>query len=63
MWTEKPLLDELDIDHPQMSCLWCENLGATYLSSNHGFHVRTKHIGIYFHFVRETVAQRLLEIR
>jgi histone deacetylase 1/2 len=62
LWVQK-LLTELGIPHPAKARLWCDNLGATYLSANPIFHARTKHIEIDFHFVRERVAQKLLEIR
>jgi histone deacetylase 1/2 len=62
LWVQK-LLQELRIQHPPKARLWCDNLGATYLSANPVFHARTKHIEIDFHFVRERVAQKLLDIR
>ena len=55
LWVQK-LLTELGIPHPAKARLWCDNLGATYLSANPIFHARTKHIEIDFHFVRERVA-------
>jgi hypothetical protein len=38
-------------------------MGATYVSANPIFHARMKHIEIDFHFVRERVASKQLEIR
>lgn len=61
MWVQK-LLTKLKIDHPPAARLWCDNLGTKYLSANLVFHARTKHIEIDFHFVRERVAQKLLDI-
>jgi hypothetical protein len=49
LWVQK-LLCELKISHPPQVRLWCDNLGATYLSANPVFHARTKHIEIDFHF-------------
>jgi hypothetical protein len=62
MWIQS-LMCELGIVQSGTPKLWCDNLGATYLSANPVFHGRVKHVDIDFHFVRERVARKLLDIR
>ena len=47
---------------PQSPTLLCDNIGATYLSSNPVFHTCTKHIEIDFHFVRDLVSKNKLTV-
>jgi histone deacetylase 1/2 len=61
IWVEA-LVRELGVTLKEKPCLWCDNLGATYLSANPVFHARTKHIEIDFFFVRERVARKQLDI-
>ena len=57
------MLKELHVSQPRAPVLWCDNLGATYLTANPVFHARTKHIEVDFHFVIEKVAMGALEVR
>jgi hypothetical protein len=61
MWIQI-LLKEIGIDSPRAAKLWCDNIGAKYLSANPIFHARTKHIEVDYHFVRERVSRKLLDI-
>ncbi|KAD5961410.1 hypothetical protein E3N88_12883 [Mikania micrantha] len=57
------LLQELHVPIQTVPTLWCDNLGATYLSANPVFHARTKHVEVDFHFVREKVAKHQLSVQ
>jgi hypothetical protein len=61
MWLQT-LLAKLGIPHRLAVSLWCDNLGATYLSASPVFHVRTKHVEVHYDFVRERVARKQLDI-
>jgi hypothetical protein len=62
MWLQS-LLAELGLVKSRAASLWCDNLGATYLSANPVFHARTKHVEVDYHFVQERVARKQLDIR
>jgi hypothetical protein len=56
------LLQELGVPLSKVACLWCDNIGATYLTANPIFHARMKHVEVDYHFVCERVAAKLLSI-
>ena len=57
------LLTDLHVQLVQPPILWCDNIGATYLTSNPLFHTRTKHIEIDFHFVCDQVLHGQLHVQ
>ncbi|RVW88400.1 Retrovirus-related Pol polyprotein from transposon RE2 [Vitis vinifera] len=62
MWL-RSLLSELGFSSSNPATLWCDNVGAIYLCSNPVFHARTKHIELDYHFIREQVQQRNIQVR
>lgn len=55
------LPSELQISSSQ-PFLFCDNVGATYLSSNPVYHSRMKHISIDIHFVRQQVQDGKIKV-
>ena len=52
----RQLLQELHLQLPQATVVFCDNVSAVYMTANSVHHKRTKHIEIDIHFVREKVA-------
>ncbi|PNY17813.1 retrovirus-related Pol polyprotein from transposon TNT 1-94 [Trifolium pratense] len=57
------LLSELHVCLPTTPDIYCDNLGATYLTVNPVLHSRMKHIAIDIHFVRDHVRNKRLRVQ
>jgi hypothetical protein len=62
IWIQS-ILSELGVQLVRSLCLWCDNLGVTYMMANPSFHGRTKDIEVDFQFVREHVTSKQLDAR
>jgi hypothetical protein len=62
MWIQS-VLQELRIPHPPSARLQCDNMRAKYLASNPIFHSRMKHVEVDYHFVRDRMVKKLLDVR
>ncbi|KAH9684435.1 retrovirus-related pol polyprotein from transposon RE2 [Citrus sinensis] len=56
------LLAELGVTLQSSPVVYCDNIGATQLSSNPVFHSRMKHVAVDYHFIREQVQSGLLRV-
>jgi hypothetical protein len=56
------LLTDRQVPTVSTPTIWCDNLGATYLSVNLIFHARTKHVEVDYHFIRDWVAKKEIHI-
>jgi len=62
IWIQS-LLSELEISLSYAPILHCDNIGETYLNSNPIFPAPTKCIEIDYHFVRDCVVAKALDVR
>ncbi|KAG7559324.1 hypothetical protein ISN45_Aa05g009200 [Arabidopsis thaliana x Arabidopsis arenosa] len=56
------LLTELGVTLPKTPVIYCDNVGATYLSANPVFHSRMKHLALDYHFIRDNVNAGALRV-
>ncbi|THH04461.1 hypothetical protein EW146_g10169, partial [Bondarzewia mesenterica] len=64
IWLQSFLCDIFDISKSKALpvTLHCDNQSAIALARDNAFHVRTKHIDIHFHFIREAVENEKIAI-
>nr|GEY98543.1 hypothetical protein [Tanacetum cinerariifolium] len=55
------LLEELGVEHNRVT-VNCDNQGVIHLLRNHVFHERTKHINVRYHFIREVLEVKTVEV-
>ncbi|XP_070015851.1 uncharacterized protein [Nicotiana sylvestris] len=59
----RSLLNELRFHISATPQIFCDNVSTTYICANPVFHSRMKHIAIDFHFVREQVQNKEIEVQ
>ncbi|GJR76326.1 hypothetical protein Tco_0088691, partial [Tanacetum coccineum] len=55
------LLEKLNVEVNIMA-VNCDNQGAIHLSRNHVFHERTKHLNVRYHFIKEVLEAKTVEV-
>ena len=59
----RQVLKDLGVFLPTPPKLWCDNVSALDIASNPVFHACTKHVEVDYHFVRERVLRRNLQVK
>jgi histone deacetylase 1/2 len=52
------LLTDRQVPFVSAPTIWCDNLGAIYLSTNPVFHACTKHVEVDYQFVRDRAVKK-----
>jgi histone deacetylase 1/2 len=58
----RSLLSELQLPSSSITTLWCDNLGAIFLSVNPVFYARTRHVEIDYHLVCDRLAKQEIQV-
>ncbi|PKU67803.1 Retrovirus-related Pol polyprotein from transposon TNT 1-94 [Dendrobium catenatum] len=61
IWLRR-LLHEFHIDIAKPTFLFCDNISAMAIATNPIFHARTKHIEIDFHFIRDCIKNKVIQL-
>lgn len=59
----RQLLRDLHICLVRPPLIWCDNISSISLASNPIFHARTKHLEVDYHYVREKVVNKELDVQ
>ena len=60
LWLKK-FLQDLGFKHDKY-VLYCDNQSTIHLSKNSTFHSRSKHIDVRYHWIRDVLEEKLLQI-
>jgi hypothetical protein len=61
VWLQKLLSDsEQLVDAPVV--IYCDNINSILLANNPVYHARTKHIEVHYHFIREKVLAKEIDL-
>jgi Reverse transcriptase (RNA-dependent DNA polymerase) len=62
IWLRK-ILEDVGQEQQQPTQIYCDNQSAIAIAKNPVFHGRSKHIDIKLHFIRDLVAEKIVELK
>jgi hypothetical protein len=61
VWLQK-LLSDLGQSVDALVVIYCDNISSILLANNPVYHARTKHIEVHYHFIREKVLAKEIDL-